>query len=150
MTRHHRTGHALIGTTVFVMLSSIMATTVLTQIGAAVRSETASQTRLDYVSPSAYAVAWRLGLLETGEPPTTTYECRAEVLPEVFYVLRFERTRRRPLKYELSVRPVTARDGDLPLAPGTFGANTNDDERQQWLESQLLWESRSTRYDRRP
>ncbi len=158
MIARRQTGHALIGTTVFVMLSSIMAATILTQVDGAIRTETASQTRMNYVGPSAYAMAWGLSLLETGQPPQTPYDCKAEVLPDIIYVLSFERTQADPLTYDLSVRPVTDDDEDLPDVPETFNADTDFDDyrrnrdewRQWWQQWWQQWKSRRSRYHRRP
>ena len=159
MNTHNRTGHALISTMAFVAISSIVCVTAFHRMDTAVRAETASQTRMDYVGPSAYALAWALSLLETGEPPETPrYQCQAEVVPDVFYVMSYQRTGQEPLRYRVDVRPATEDDVDVPTAPESFNANQDSNHyrryrsqwRNYWTAWWQRWRNRKSRWTRRP
>ena len=159
MNTSRRTGHALIATMAFVAISSIVCVTAFKRLDTAVRAETASQTRMDYVGPSAYALAWGLSLLETGEPPETPrYECKAEVVPDTVYVMSFQRNGQNPLRYRVDVRPATEDDADLPDAPESFNANQNSNHyrryrghwRAYWQAWWQRWRNRKCRWTRRP
>ena len=159
MNTHNRTGHALISTMAFVAISSIVCVTAFHRMDTAIRTETASQSRMSTVGPSAYALAWGLSLLETGEPPQTpTYVCQAEVVPDTPYVMTFQRTSEDPLNYHLDVRPATEDDVDIPEAPETFNVDQNRWRyrryrgrwRAYWWAWWQRWRSRSCRWHRRP
>ncbi len=82
----------------------------------------ASAARHDRIIGQTRAMAWGLALLESGEPPQTPYACRVATNPAnptSLFVITFQNTA--PWEYSVNVRPATADDSGLPLAPTDFG-----------------------------
>lgn len=119
--RARHNGHTLAGTLVGLVLVMLLWTALYRYTTGFLRMEKACRLRKDRAAASTRALAWSLSLLETGKPPGGgDYFCRVVVAegPGGTYVLSF--IKMSPNTFTVSVRPATADDASLPLAPGTF------------------------------
>ena len=121
MTAARRTGHALVGTMIFLVLAMLLWTASYQQVACQLRVEKSLKVRTERADQLKKAAAWGLSLLETGKPSLGLdhdYACRMIIDGETL-VARFLRTDTD--RYEVHVRFRTSEDDDLlPLAPDKF------------------------------
>jgi hypothetical protein len=116
-----RRGHALVGTTIFLVLGMMLWAAVYQETAGHLRAEKVLRVHRENALGVKRAMAWSLALLETGKPSVGvdhTYACRMAVEAEE-YVAVF--TRIDWGSYEIHVRPkVGSSDDFLPMAPEHF------------------------------
>lgn len=121
--RPRRTGHALVGTMIFLVLSMLLWTASYQQAASQLRVESALRLRTERADRVKKAAAWSLDLLETGEPPLTpglSHRCRV-VLDGQTYLVTYLRTASDPLTYAVDIERKDPNYVDYPLAPNSFG-----------------------------
>ena len=119
MTRPaERRGHALIGTTIFLVLAMLLWAAVYQQTAGHLRVEKACRVHAERRAGLQRATAWALTLLETGEPPEDHYRCRMIVDGNV-YRAEFEKTNHLEYRVKVDLRDPSFTKHDL--APPTFG-----------------------------
>jgi hypothetical protein len=117
---HRQRGSSLAGTMVFLMLAMMLLAAVFRQTASCLRAEKAFALRQDRALGCTRAMACALTLLSAGQPPAEDYDCRLQLEddPLKAYVLHYHLSG--TLQYAVTVRPATAEDEFLPLAPTTF------------------------------
>lgn len=122
MHRVRHNGSTLAGTLVGLVLVMLLWTALYRHTTGFLRMEKACRLRSDRATGCTRALAWGLTLLETGRPPADLVSYRAVVAQGAggTYVLIFDKTA--PQHYTVSVRPATADDSSLPLAPDNFNS----------------------------
>ncbi len=124
MTRPaERRGHALIGTTIFLVLAMLLWAAVYQQTASHLRVEKACRVHAEGRVGIQRATAWGLSLLETGQPPLEWgffYRCRMIVDGEV-YLTTYIKADDDPLEYLVRVERKDPSYHDYPLAPSSFG-----------------------------
>ena len=119
--RRRHNGHSLAGTLVGLVLVMLMWAALYRHTTGFLRMEKACRLRSDRAAGCTRAMAWGLSLLETGKPPGGgDYSCRVVIAagPGGTYVVTYLKAAEKI--YTVSVRPATADDASLPLAPETF------------------------------
>ena len=119
--RRRHNGHTLAGTLVGLVLAMLLWTALYRHTTGFLRMEKACRLRSDRATGCTRALAWGLSLLETGIPPGgLDYSCRVVVAsgPGGTYVVSYVKAAEDV--YAVSVRPATAEDSSLPLAPENF------------------------------
>jgi hypothetical protein len=121
--RPRRTGHALVGTMIFLVLSMLLWAASYQQAASQLRVESALRVRTERADRIKKATAWGLDLLETGEPPLTPglwHRCRV-VLDGQTYLVTYLRTDSDPLTYAVDIEWKDPNYDSYPLAPNSFG-----------------------------
>jgi len=119
MTRHaERRGHALIGTTIFLVLAMLLWAAVYQQTTGHLRVEKACRVHAERHVSFQRAMAWALTLLETGEPPKDGYRCRMIVEGNVYEVTFWQEPHE---QYWVEVKLKDPLFTKHELAPPTFG-----------------------------
>ena len=117
-TRSHRRGHVLLGTMAFLALAMLAWVAAFSALSSNLRTAKVLMIRQDREHGAIRALAWGLALLETGTPSENPYSCRVDVDSGRIYVITFNLSS--PTEATVSVRPATAGDASLPLAPEEF------------------------------
>jgi hypothetical protein len=113
-----RRGHVLLGTITFLILAMLAWMVAFSSLSSSVRSARLFLLRQDRDHGAVRALAWGLALLETGNPPTSPYSCRATVDTGRVFVITFTLVPEN--QATIAVRPATTADSALPSAPTEF------------------------------